>query len=336
VKFRDLAILGAVVLIGGLALLDAVRGGGDELGNGGAAPPPRTQPSEDQGRTTNGPDSFSGRLVYTDEQCRVRELDLASGSASRIVSRGACGLWGPARSGRIAYGIEASGANRISFRVVDLDAGVSGFGTYRALWDSIVWRPDGGALAWCERRGEGRQLVLGSEPQRLSGCPVAYTRSWELAFVSGRRLLIGDDRRLARPPAPGRISAVSFGNDGSLVLVVGDEILRYASVDAPSPSSRVPIRDPYRDAPLFSPDNCAVLLRSPHTGQPPTVTVIGLECGRPVNRRVLPADGASWSPDGQWFAIFDDRGIGFRTPAGAIAPDQILGAVNQLLWKEGR
>jgi hypothetical protein len=337
VKRRDLAILGAVLLVGGLAALDAFRGGEDELGGGGG-PPPRTEPGL-QGRTASGPVSLPGRLVYTDGQCRVRELNLASASIPRLVAQGACGLWGPARSGRIAYGIRALlESDSVRFRVIDLDARSPGYGTYQALWDSIVWSPDGSALAWCEVPRLGRQLVLGSEPQRLSQCPAAYTQSGELAFVSGRRLLLGEARRLVRPPASARIAAVSFGNDGSLALAVGDEILRYSSIGATNPVSRVPIRDPYVGAPLFAPDNCAVLLRSPHTRQPPTMTVLGLECGRPVNLRVLPvtSNGAAWSPDSQWFAIVDDQGIGFRTPAGAIAQDRILGFANQLLWKEAR
>jgi hypothetical protein len=337
VKRRDLAILGAILVIGGLAALDALRGGEDELRGSGDSLT-RTEPSGPRGPTPSGPVSLPGRLIYTDEQCRLRELDLASGSAPRIVAQGGCGLWGPARSGRIAYGIEQLDGNFLSFRVVDLDANTPGFGTYRALWDSIVWSPDGSALAWCEGPHLGRQLVLGSEPERLPDCPAAYTQAGELAFVDGRRLLLGEERLPARPPARAPISAVSFGTDGSLALAVGNEILRYSSIGAPSRSSRVPIRDPYMGTPLFAPDNCAVLLRSPHTGQPPTVTVVGLECGRPVNRRVLPVTGigTAWSPDSQWFAIVELRGIGFRTPAGAIAQEQILGHANQLVWKEAR
>jgi hypothetical protein len=334
VKGRDLAILGAVVLIGGLALLDALRGGEDEL-SGGGGPPPRTEPTETRANTGQ-PISLPGRLVYTDDRCQVLELKLASASVPRRVSRGECGLWGPAQSGRIAFGTSSLEGDSISFQVIDIDASAPLYGPFRAQFDSIVWRPDGSALAWCEGPRLGRQLVLGSELQRLPQCPITYTQSGELAFISGRRLLLGRARRPGRLPASAPITAASFGNDGSLALVVGREILRYSSIGSPDPVARVPIRDRYAGAPLFAPDNCAVLLRSPHTGQPPTVTVIGLECGRPVNRRVIPANAAAWSPDSQWFAISEivDGSIGFRTPAGAIAQDRILGFANQLLWKE--
>jgi hypothetical protein len=334
VKGRDLAILGAVVIIGALAALDALRGG-ENGSRGEGGPPPQTEPTETRANTS-GPISLPGRLVYTNDRCQVLELRLASASVPRRVSRGECGLWGPVRSGRIAFGTSPLEGDSISFHVVDIDASAPLYGPFRAHFDSIVWSPDGSALAWCEGPNQGQELILGSEPRRLPQCPVAYTESGELAFVSGRRLRLGRARLPARPPASAAITAVSFGNDGSLALMVGREILRYSSIGSPDPVARVPIRDPYAGAPLFAPDNCAVLLRSPHTGQPPTVTVVGLECGRPVNRRVLQADAAAWSPDSKWFAIAELRSIGFRTPAGAIAQEQILGHANQLLWKEAR
>jgi Tol biopolymer transport system component len=98
-KGRDLAIVAAVLLLGGFALADAFRSRGEESSapptqsapDGRAGPEPRPDAPEDwpAGR-------LRGTLVFTDaEGCRVRVIGLGGGKPRRLSRHGGGARWSP-------------------------------------------------------------------------------------------------------------------------------------------------------------------------------------------------------------------------------------------------
>ena len=329
-KPRDLAIVGAVVLIAGFAAIDAVRPHEENGERAARTRPARTEPgNESDGPVAPRDELLRGRLVYTDAACNVTVADLATLELSGTGLTGSCGLWGPPGTSRIAYGVAQVGADSVEFEIRDLDRAQRIFGAGTALAASILWSPDGSRVAWCETPRIGWELVVGRGSPRGIRCPDAYTAEGRPAFIRGREV-VGAGRTIM---APGPVSSVSFGEDGSLALAVGDELLRYGSVEDPNPIVRVsaPVRG--GSGPVFTRDNCAAFYRSPQTGQPPIVTVVSLACARFVAALRVLGNAAAWSPDGQWIAVSKERSISFYSVDGSTAPVSLPDTANQLLWQ---
>jgi hypothetical protein len=261
----------------------------------------------------------------------VVELEFAGPNAATVRARreGSCGLWVPRTGDRLAYGVGPPREDGQLFRVLDLSQG-SDSRAYLARLDSVTWSPDGQRVAWCSPSVPGGfELEVGGRFRALDDCPHAYTDSGQAVYVRGRAIYVED--RLVRV-ASSRVTAVAFGTDGSVAIVLGPTVAVFAGVDEDAPRARASLA-PFRGRPLFAPDNCAVLLRSPHRGSPPRVTVVSLGC-RGVARRVVPGNEAAWSPDGMWFAASDHDSIEIysardrRPPAATIFEE-----ANQLVWK---
>ena len=320
-KGRDLAIVVAVLLLGGVALADALRSRGEES----SAPPTQSAPD---GRTgpeprPDAPEDWPagrlrGTLVFTDgEGCRVRVIGLGGGRerpAGELF--GFCGLWAAPIGQRIAYGTGGvRGSAGESFAVVDLRRAGVELASIQNIepGGDVLWSPDAQRVAWCTLNGVGQELELGAErPRSFVRCPVAYSPDGSLVFAQGSRL-VSEGRTLVRERAP--IMQAAWAADGSSLLVVSgagvlrryDESGMTDSLDLFSTATFVP-----------SPDNCAVAFFDAgrirfenlgcHAG-PPSGAYIGLD--------------AAWSPDGDWLAIADPDEIVFQ---------QLVGGDERIVW----
>lgn len=333
---RDVVLVGALAVLLVFAALDSLR---DRSGGGNATRPPTTS-SATAGPTEASPAASlphavrQGLLLFTDGACSLNEVDLESEPpAVRTRLETNCALWAPAKGDRIAYGVGQLRRDDAAFRVTDLHATELVRGPYRARPGSIVWSPDGRRVGWCDLAGRGHEVEMGGRARRLPACPAAYTATGRPAYLSGRTLVVGGRAVFA---APQPLTFASFGEDGSLAVVFDRQIDVYRRIDDRYPIAGLAGIPPFRGAPLFGPNNCGALLRSPHTGEPPDVVVLALGCSRVRGGRFLRGNEAAWSPDGSWIAVADERGIAFYSVSDPSRnPARLEGRVNQLVWKAG-
>jgi hypothetical protein len=314
-RSRDLAIVAAVLLVGGFAAADALRGDPEPPAPQAATSAPRPdvdEPAPVETETVVGvaSDPLEGRLVYTDERCELRELDLEDGTLLRHADlRGSCGLVAAAGGERVAVSLPSRRRDTVPYRIVDLADPGADQPTLLARIRSVVWSRDGTRVAWCAPSGHGGyELEPGLEPRRLRGCPVAFTPSGSPAYVEGRSLVAGG-RVVVE--APGRITTVSFGADRSLAIATPRQLLVYTEAPSDAPGSyglveRIrAIPEELQGLPvIFSPTHChAALLSSVF---PPTPTVFVRDV-RPCPGTRAPVTfagrAAAWSPDGAQLAV---------------------------------
>ena len=138
-KPRDLltlVVIGAVVVIGGFAAADAIRGkpraerpslNGAETSTPtipvqttpSAVPGPQPQPEAPPGWPEG---ELDGTLTLADAKtCDIRVIGLAGGRERPVAQFGGCLLWAPPVGPRVAYGLGASSADGLHpFRIADL------------------------------------------------------------------------------------------------------------------------------------------------------------------------------------------------------------------------
>jgi hypothetical protein len=317
-KPRDLLtllVIGAVVVIGGFAAADAIRGNpGPERATPATTTPVQTSPSRLPGPQPQ-PDApagwpqgeFRGTLTFTDaKSCAIREIGLAGGRERPVAHfRGDCSLWTPLVGSRFAYGLGPSSLDGLQpFRIANVALANADLGGYRALFGVVIWSSDGQRIAWCGRDRTGFDLEIGGPSHRLPRCPVAYTPDNRIAYAVGNRLIV-DGKTVVKTDEG--ITYAHYGTDGSLAVVVGGErLLRYA------PDGRLTgtFSVPDGRTPILSPRNCAAFFR-PFNG-PGEILFRDLGCfsGSPPDAQF--GVDAAWSPDGTAYAIAGPDAIVFH------------------------
>jgi hypothetical protein len=310
---RDLLLVGAVLLIGGFAAADALRGEAEApvptpTARASSEPEPETVDAVETIRSA-GPDVLVGRLVFSDEACLVRELDLASGELAAFAPvQSTCsiiGAQGPRDGGpRVAVALPSPRRDVLPYRVLDLartDPHVLGF---RAQTRSVVWDSDGSRVGWCDENGRGQEVELGGDPRPLSDCPAAYTASGARIYVRGRRVLSETTPILH---APGEVEALSFAPDGSVAIAAGGTMLvLYGRLEDGSlvEERRVSLPAGLRHLrTLFSPTHCHAALLSGEFPPSPAVFVVDLRrCPGSLAPATFSGRSAAWSPFGRWLA----------------------------------
>jgi hypothetical protein len=333
-----LLVIGAVVIIGGFAAADAIRG------NPGPSRPPTTStPVQSSPTRPPGPQPqaeapagwpqgiLRGTLTFTDARsCAIRVIGLAGGRERPVANfAGDCSLWTPQLGTRLAYGLgESSPDGFHPFRIADLGLPNADLGGYRALFGVVIWSTDGQRVAWCGRNRTGFDLEIGGPSRRLPRCPVAYTPDNRIAYAVGNEVLV-ENRVVYR--APGGVTYVHFGSDGSLVVVVdGDRIERIAPDGtrvfeanlAPEYQGRTPI---------LRSDNCGALFRM-NGG---FVHLFDLGCTARLPGRTFQGTDAAWSPDGAWIALAQATSIAFQRVNGTRPQIHWPAHAVELAWRPG-
>jgi hypothetical protein len=309
-----LLVIGAVVVIGGFAAADAIRGN-----PGPERPPAATTPTQTSATRLPGPQpqpeapagwpqgQFRGALTFMDARsCAVRVIGLSGGRERPVARyRGDCTLWAPPVGARFAYGLGPSSPDGLQpFRIADTGLPNAALGGYRALFGVVLWSPDGQRVAWCGRDRTGFDLEIGGRAHRLPRCPVAYAPGDQIAYAVGNRLIV-DGKTVVQ--ADGGITYAHWGTDGSLAVVVaGRRLLRYAPDGTLTGSFSVP----QGKTPILSPRNCGAFFRP--FGEPGVILFRDLGCftGRPPGAQF--GRDVVWSPDGTAFAVAGTNAIVFH------------------------
>jgi hypothetical protein len=265
----------------------------------------------------------------------IQELDLPTGTIFPLPRlAGTCKLWSPPNSERLAFSLPSTFRSAVPIRLVDLDHASRDLGQFRARIDSVVWSRDGQRVAWCDARGSGRELEIGQmDPADLPGCPAGYTAAGNLVYVQGGEVRV-EDRLLLR--ASGGVDAVSFGDDGSVAIVVDGRAIQVYRRTAGRLLSAAefglaPALQGRR--PVFSPDNCGVFLRTPYDNRVERITVIDLGCLPGDGEQSFPGHAAAWSPDGRWIAVAGRGAILFHAVDGRSDPIRFTTVATDLAWK---
>ncbi len=260
------AVIGLVLLVGGLALVDSVRGCQTTTTRVAPTTPTVTEePEPDTTTTTTDPapqedapadwptGELDGVLTYVDaEDCRIRTIGLSSGRPrppSRFVTD--CrGFWAPNIGSRVAFGEVLSEG---FFRIADLGHPRRDFGSYPIGADTMpMWSPDGQRIAWCDSPNTGVEREILGQGRLLPFCPIAYMPDGGLAQAEGRRLVAGG-RTLVEAPGPIVFASIAF--DGSIGLVLeGFDVVRYVGGEQVARTG--PAEGPPSGPPIFSPDGC--------------------------------------------------------------------------------
>ena len=329
-----LLVIAAVVLIGGFAAADAIRGTPSASPSTAPTVPVQTSPTrlpgpKPQAEAPSGwPQGvLGGTLTFADAQsCDIRVVGLAGGRERPLARFGSdCHFWAPPVGSRIAYGLGPSSADGLQpFRIADLASPNRELGGYRALFGVIVWSPDGQHIAWCGRRRTGFDLEIGGSSTRLPQCPVAYTLDNEVAYAVGNRVLVGDRTVFT---ADGGITYAKFGLHGSLAVVVdGTRIERW---DGSSLTTTTPIPRGYQGlTPILRSDNCGALFVRGRA-----VQLFDLGCRPGLTNRSFSGDAATWSPDGRWVVTSNGVDIEFHRGVGTTLEITWPGGAAQMIWR---
>jgi WD40-like Beta Propeller Repeat len=289
-------------------------------------------PDEDLGQArfqqVNG---AGGALALTQTgSCAVREFDLPTGLEFRnVVARSTCQLWVAPVTAKVAVGIGDPVGDAVPFRFIDLQEPGDDLGTSEALFGFLVWSEDGQRAAWCNRRGAGIDLELRGRRRLLPECPAAFTPEHEVAFATGRDLVVGGRSVLT---ASGGITNVHYATDdrGSVAVTVeGRRIERY--VDGRL-TNALDLEERFQGRlPLLSPDNCSAAFRFEDR-----IRILDVGCSRLGSSGALfPGHAAAWSPDGRWLAVGGATELTFYDLVGRMAPVTWPVGVVEVEWRRG-
>ena len=336
-KPRDLLtllVIGAVVVIGGFAAADAIRGNPRPERSSTPTVPVQTTPARLPGPApqADAPPGWpegvlDGVLTFADAPtCDIRQIGLAGGRERPLAHFGSdCSLWAPPVGSRAAYGLGASSQDGLQpFRLADLAAPNRELGGYRALFGVVIWSQDGQRVAWCGRSRVGFDLEIGGPSRRLPRCPATYTREDEIAYAVGNKILVGDRTVFT---ADGGITYAKFGSDGSLAVVVDGERIERWDGSALTTTTNLP-RAYQGITPILRADNCAALL--PLRG---AVQMLDLGCTPGLPNRSFTGSAAAWSPDGDWIVTSDGVELEFQRIVGDRLALTWPAGASALVWR---
>lgn len=336
-KQRDAFILAAVLLVGGFALADALRGEDSpepaleaqpETTEETDAPAVEVEVDADLGRESFPAVRGAGGSVVVAEagSCAIREFNLATGlELANVVARSTCDLWAAPVTAKVAVGISAAEGDAVPFRFVDLAHPRRNLGTSEAAFGSLVWSEDGQRAAWCNARRVGIDLELGGGRRLLPDCPAAYTLQGEVAHARGERLVVGGRVVLE---ASGGITAARYGRDGSVAVVVdGRRIERYEGREL-THALDLPARFQGR-LPVLSPDNCSAAFRAGEN-----IRILDVGCSTlGAAGTLLPGHAVAWAPRSSWIAVGGSSELTFYDLAGFAEPVVWPVGVARIVWR---
>jgi len=354
-RTRNLAIVAAVVVLGAVALADALRGRTttEEAQEGRAATAATTdereasattgeEPLDGQTPTTTTDEdeawrlpsgAASGLLAFTAPgACELRAIDIRSGRMLDLPRlETSCELYAPRVGSRVVYRtLYYDGGSPSYFSVLDLENPRASLGKYEGF--PIAWGLDGSTLAWCDSGRSGFELAGGQRPKRLHHCPRAYDPHGVTASVNDRQEIVIDGRPLLK--ARGPVWHLAWGVDGSLaVLVEGGRLDRYEDGRLAGTASLTPPSNQHPATiwpPELSPDNCAAL-----TVSGDVVRLIDLGCFQGQAPRWFKGLYADWSPDGKWIAVAEPDAVVFHRVVGREASVRWNVVAGQLAWLSG-
>ena len=323
-RLRDALIVAGVLALAGVALADAVRGGGGDPEPRASTEPGTSTIAEDPFRALPGVPAPGSIVLLDNDGCAVRQIVVSSGQELPLprIETG-CELWAAPRGGLVAYALDGPYGEFKPFRLVDLSHPDEPLGTFQTF-SGVTWSLDGQRASWCHDAGRGFDFAVRSdeEPRILGRCPVGYTSVGRPAFVSGFDRLVAGGETVLR--APTEIAGAVWGRDGSVALflgsgelarAVGGEIL--ATTDSP----------PTTAAPALSPDGCGV-------AYPVGGAKIELRdlCGGATASGTLDGTAVSWSPDGEWLAVADGDEIVFHHLTGTLGMTRWEAGARALAW----
>lgn len=346
-KARDLALVVAVLALGGVALGDAVR---HATRNGGPATASARSGKRKAPTFTLPGYPAPGRIVFTHPgACELRVFDIRAGRFADVPRRPtSCSLSAPRVGKLVAYGVPGEGGGASwHFSLRDLEHPRTSFREYETI-TPIAWSPDGSKLAWCDTPRSGFELLRGRRAKRLHHCPRGYEPSGVTAFANERQQIPVDGRPLLK--ARGFVAGLVWGVDGSLGVVVGGRRLHRKlggrMVDFVGP----PRIDRYEDGRLagaaslpsspaqpfsigggLAPDNCAALAVGERV-----VRVVDLGCFRGQAPRTFRGVWAAWSPNGEWIAVAEPDAVVFHRVVGPEATVRWNVVVGQFAWVGNR
>jgi hypothetical protein len=335
VKGRDVLILGAVLLVVGFALADTLRSDKTSVESRPTTSdtgrqPTTTSPEEDEelGRALMPPVTGApGSIVLTQTgSCAVREFDLPTGiELPNVVARSTCQIWAAPITAKVAVGIAEPLGDAVPFRFVDLGRRGRDLGTSQAAFGFLVWSDDGQRAAWCNQNREGIDQLMGGPQRRLDGCPAAYTLDGRIVYARGDRLYVEDRPSLQ---ASGGITAVHYGSDGSIAVVVeGERIERYVDDEL---TDALDLSERYRGrVPVLSPDNCSAAFRA---GDRIRFFDVGCTPASVALATTVPGHAVSWAPDGEWVVVGGPTEVTFYNLGGLQPVTWEVGAV-QVIWR---
>ena len=346
-KARDVALVAAVVALGGVALADAVR---HATHHGGPASASAGSGKRKAQTLTLPGYPAPGRIVFTDPgECELRVFDIRAGRFDEVPRRPtSCALSAPRAGKLVAYGVpgEAGGVTW-HFSIRDLGHPQTSFREYEAI-AALAWSRDGSKLAWCDTVRSGFELSRGGRPKRLHHCPRGYEPNGVTASVNDRQRILADGRPRLR--AGESIAGFAWGDDRSLAVVVGGRrvhrrfggqlavvvapprIVRYEggrqAGAASLPSSPA---QPLAIGGGLAPDNCAALAVGERA-----VQLVDLGCFRGRAPRTFKGVWAAWSPNGEWIAVAEPDAVVFHRVVGPEATVRWNVVVGQFAWLGGR
>lgn len=316
-------IVAGVLVLAGVALADAVRGGDDAVEPAAATGSTETATVDDGSSRLAGVPAPGSLVVLDDDGCTLRQIVVSGGQELPLprIETG-CELWAAPRGGLVAFALEGpwrAGAFR-PFRLLDLSHPDEPLGTYQTF-NGVTWSADGQHAFWCHDPGRGYDLSVraAERPRVLRSCPVGYAPG-ELPAFAHDELLVVEGEPVLEAPAP--VARAVFNRDGTITAFFADGVIgRYsggtvlARVRAPATTG----------PPALSADGCELAFPVA-----PALIVLGSVCAGAEG--TFDGTAAAWSPNGEWLAIAEGEEIVFHHLAGTLATARWPISARALAW----